>query len=160
MKFYLNIQNIQALGHRSKIASDRKAVKSVVRQHPFPVVQGQVYREKQNYRNFLATALPLSHPMACLIQSSSRHVSQIYYVKLLFLKEENYHSSIFNLGCFTHTVYNMTRFNNCLGTTEGVTSHGTCMGMSDFATRDHVMLEMLQISTAQPSQGRSPHNWV
>lgn len=87
----LNIQNIQALGHHLKIVCDRRAVNTVVWQHPFPVVQGQVYREKQNYQCFLANAVP----MACLIQRSSRDLPQIYCGKLLFLKAENYHSSVF-----------------------------------------------------------------
>jgi len=154
MKLYLNILNNQAFGHRLKIACDRKAVKSVVRQHPFPAVQGQVCREKQDYQSFPAAVLPSSHPTARLNRSSSGGVSQVYDVKVLFLKAESYRSSIFNPGRFTRAVSSLTRFNGCLGTTEGVTSHSMRGGMSDFATRDHVMLETPCISAAQPGQPR------
>lgn len=114
MKLYLNIQNIQALAHRLKIVCDRKAVKPVVRQHPFPVVQGQVYRGKQNYQNLSAAALPLSRPIPRLTRGSSEDDSQICGVKVLFPKEENYCSPVLSPGCFPRAAHSATQLNCCL----------------------------------------------
>lgn len=63
-------------------------------QHPFPVVQGQVYRGKQNYQNLSAAALPLSRPMPRLTQGSSEDDSQICGVKVLSPREENSRSPV------------------------------------------------------------------
>lgn len=143
MKLYLNIPNIQALAHRLKIACDRKAVKPVVRQHPFPVVQGQVYRGKRNYQNLSAAALPLSCPMPRLTQGSSEDDSQICGVKVLSPKEENSRSPVLSPD-------SAPQLNRC---PRGRGS-GTCVGTSAFATRDNVMPETLRISAAQPRQAR------